>query len=496
MGVVFRQSVKNSLVIFAGAMLGTFIIWLSTHYISDKQLFGYTKTLTQQAVTLSLLVLMGFNNTMGVFVHRFAKQDDKRKLMLTLCFGLPMIVMAIVTIFYCLGKEWILKHFQPADIPLMREYFYWLPLYTLLFVYMVIFEQYLGSQMKVAVSAFMREVLVRIMSILLLLLFAFDFISFHSLVVGTVLIYIVPVSIFYYLSVRTEQFGYSLRFNDLERSEYRELFHFSWYHFLLTASIILLSSMDILLLPFYDHSGLNSVAVYSIAVFLLSFLQMPYKAMYPGSYTVLARAFADNDMPKARDLFERSSVNMLIPTVFMAVLIACNLPNAVAVIRNGYDGLIPVFEILMVGKVFDIATGMNDQVLSVANYYKFNFYVSLVLTATLFVALKFLVPILGINGAALATSLTIVVFNTVKFLFVKRKLGMQPFSLQTIKILAIGGVTWGVAIFLPMLSNPFTDCIVRSVLVGLLFLGMLLWLKPSADLREYLTMVRTQRKLF
>jgi O-antigen/teichoic acid export membrane protein len=496
MGVVFRQSIKNSLVIFAGALLGTLIIWLSTHYIRDKQMFGYTKTLTQQAVTLSLLVLLGFNNTMGVFVHRYAHQEKKRKLMLTLCFGLPLIVMGVVTIGYCIGKEWILKHFQPADIPLMREYFYWLPLYTLLFMYMVIFEQYLGSQMKVAVSAFMREVLVRVMAIVLLLLFAFDYISFHSLVVGTVLIYIVPVAIFYFLSVRTEQFGYSLQFGDMEPSDYREMFHFSWYHFLLTASIILLSSMDLLLLPFYDHKGLNSVAVYSIAVFLLSFLQMPYKAMYPGSYTVLARAFADNDMPKAQDLFERSSVNMLIPTVFMAVLITCNLPNAVAVISNGYEGLIPVFEILMVGKVFDIATGMNDQVLSVANYYKFNFYVSLVLTLTLFLALKFLVPVMGVNGAALATSLTIIVFNTVKFLFVRRKLGMQPFSVQTLKIVAVGGITWAATSLVPVVGNPFTDCLVRSVVVCILFLFLLLWLQPSADLRAYLLMVRQQKKLF
>ncbi len=479
-----------------GAVLGTLIIWLSTHYIRDKQMFGYTKTITQQAVTLSQFVLMGLNNTLAVFIHRYSGQERKRRVLVTLCFLLPLFITALMTLAYVVMKEWILRHFQPGDIALMREYFYWLPLYTLLFVYMVIFEQYLGSQMKVAISAFMREVLVRVLSIVLLLLFAFNYITFHTLVVGTVLVYIVPVLIYYYLSLQTEMFGYSLRLKDLNPTEYREMIHFSWYHFLLTASIILLGSLDILLLPFYDHKGLNSVAVYSIAIFLMSFLQMPYKAMLAGSFTVLAQAFADADMPRARNLFERSSINMLIPTVFMAVLIACNLHNAVAVISNGYDALVPVFQILLIGKVFDIATGMNDQVLSVANFYKFNFYLSLVLTAALFVLLRLLIPIYGVNGAALATTITILVFNTIKYFFVRSKLNMQPFSVRTIKVVAAGLAAWAVGSVVPVVAGPFTDTLVRSAIISIAYLGLLVWLKPSADLELYLSTVVEKKKLF
>ena len=484
------------MVIFLGAALGTLILWLSTHYIRDKQLFGYTKTITQQAVTLSQFVLLGLNSTMGVYVHRYANDDKKRKVMLTLCFLLPLIVTALVSVAYIILKEWILRHFQPGDIPLMREYFYWLPLYTLLFVYLIIFEQYLGSQMKVALTGFMKEVVVRVLNIALLLLYAFDYVNFHTLVVGTVLIYVVPVTLNYLFILRTKGFGYSLRLSDIEPGEYREIIHFSWYHFLLTVSVILLGSLDILLLPFYDHKGLNSVAVYSIAIFLMSFLQMPYKAMYPGSYTVLAKAFAEGDMDKARDLFVRSSVNMLIPTVYMAVLISCNLNNVVHVISNGYDDLAPVFEILLLGKVFDIATGMNDQVLSVANYYRFNFYLSLILTGILFLLIKLLVPVYGINGAAIATTASIIVFNTIKFLFVRRKLGMQPFSMNTVKIILAGLLCWGAGSVLPVIGGPLIDATYRVAIISILYLLVMLWLKPSEDMRLYLSTVRSQKRLF
>ena len=272
MGIVFRQSVKNTLVTLLGAILGTLIIWLSTKYIIDKQQFGYTKTLAIQAVTLSQFLLFGLNNTLVVFIHRYANQATKRKLLITFCCLIPILTTSILTLFYMVFKNQILHHFQPSDIPLMQEFYIWLPVYTLLFIYMIVLEQYLGSQMKVAISAFMREVVVRVLNIALLLLFVFNYVSFHALVVGTVLIYIIPILILLFISTKTELFGFSVQWGGLSKPEYKEMIHFSWYHFLLTVALILLASMDALLIPFYDHSGFKAVAPYSIAVFLISFL--------------------------------------------------------------------------------------------------------------------------------------------------------------------------------------------------------------------------------
>lgn len=496
MGIVFRQSVKNTLVIFLGAVLGTIIIWLSTKYIVEKQLFGYTKTITIQAVTLSQILLMGLNNTLSVYIHRYADNLNKRRLLITLCFSLPLIIIGVFTIFYILCKTWILRHFQPDDIPLMQEFYLWFPFYTLLFVYMVIFEQYLGSQMKIAVSAFMREVVVRVLSIILLLFYAFNYINFHNFVVGTILIYVVPVFIFYILSLKTDSFRLTINLSYIPNNEYREIIHFSWYHFLFTGSVLLLGTMDALLIPLYDHKGVSSIAIYSVAIFLISFLQMPYKAMLMGSYTVMAKAFSDNDKPKATNFFVRSSINMFIPTVIMAVLISCNLNNAVAIIKNGYAEIIPIFLILLIGKLFDIATGMNDQVLSITNYYKFNFYLSLILIFVLFLLIRILVPVYGIYGAAWSTTITIIIFNSIKYLFVYKKLNMQPFSKNTFITLFAGGVTSVIGYYLPFLLNPVIDALIRSIVIMVVFLLLMLWLKPSEDLVEYLESIKRNKRLY
>ena len=312
MGVVFRQSAKNSIVVVLGAILGGLIIWLSTKYLTKPQ-YGFIRNITNYAVAFSQILLLGLNSTLVVYVHRFANDEGKKKTLLTFCLILPAVIAAIFSAIYFMLRSWILPHFQPADIPFMQRYFAWLPLYILLFIYMVILEQYLGSQLKVAISAFMREVVVRVASIVLILLFGFGYISFNVVVVASILIYMLPVFIFLVLAALTKGFGISFDTSRFTRSEYREMLHFSWYHFLLTVAVLLMGYMDALSLPLYDHNGFSSLAVYGVAVFFISFLQLPLKAMLPASFAVLARAFTDGDMVKAKDLFIRSSINILIP---------------------------------------------------------------------------------------------------------------------------------------------------------------------------------------
>ena len=503
MGIVFRQSVKSSIVVGAGAVLGIIVVLLSTQFLS-KPVYGFIGTLTTYALTIGNLLLLGMHVTLAVYIHKYPAGELKRKVLISVCLILPALILCVVTLFYFILKSWVLIHFQRDDQVFMRRYYIWLPLFSLLFIYMYILEQYLGSQMKVAISAFMREVVLRSFSILLIILFGFGYISLDFLVIGSVLIYFIPVLLFYAIALKTEGFGFSFSFKSFSKPEYEELIHFSWYHFLLSISIILMSYMDVILLPLYDHSGFSSVAVYRVAIIFISFLQLPLKAFISASFTVMAKAFNDNDMVKAKDLFIRSSNNILIPTVAIGILLCCNLTNAIDVIKHGYSQIKPVFLILLMGNIINIATGMNDQVLSIAKYYKFNLYLSMLLIALLFVLIRFLVPVYGIYGAAWSTTTVLMIFNIAKCWFIWKKLDMQPFSINTLKILFCALPALAGGYFFPYFFNPdrhvyvhtFLDAIMRSGIILIIYVIMLVWLKPSKDLEEYLATVKKDKRLF
>ncbi|NDC42194.1 MAG: hypothetical protein EBZ77_11710, partial [Chitinophagia bacterium] len=399
MGIVYRQALRTSAVTFAGALLGMFVVWYSARYLVRQQL-GFSRTITNQAVLLSQLFISGLNYTMVVYIHRFADDARKRNHLLTMCILLPVLLASVAIVPYLLFKQAILHHYQPADIPFLSRYYLWLPVYTVLFILQVMLEQYLGTQLKVAIAAFMREIVWRLINIALLVLYTVQAINFDWFIAGTVLSLAVPVAINFYLAVGRGLLQFKVSFRSFSRDEYIDLLRFSWFHFLLTASIILIGTLDINVLPYYDRTGVNAVAVYQIVVTLLSFIQIPSKAMISSTTTVLSHSYATNDMEKMRDIFTRSSVNITLATVFMAVLIGCNLNNIVAFINNGYELIVPLFFILVLGRLADLCTGMNDVVLSIAKYYKFNVYVSFFLVAGLFLLIKYTAPVYGITGVA------------------------------------------------------------------------------------------------
>lgn len=501
MGIVFRQSIKTSLVVFTGAFLGIIIMFLSTSFI-DKQALGFTRDLTIKALVLSQLCMLGLNSTMVVFIHKYT--DVRKKLLMTFAVAIPLLFAILATIPFYLLQPWILHHFQPADIPFIQRYYTLIPVFTALLILLVILEQYLGTQMRVAVSSFMKEVVLRLVNIAIIVLYAFGYVSLNFLIVSTVLIYLIPIVIYLIIASRIDGFGFSFKFNSFSKAEYKELVHFSWYHFLLSSSIILMAYLDTIALTLYDHDGLKSVAIYTTAVFFISFMQMPSKAMMTPTITVLAQAIASNDTAKAKDVFIRSSINVLLATTFMAVMIICNIDNALVLMNKGYAQVGLIFLILFVGRFVDLATGLNDAVLSITNYYKFSFYVSFVMIGILFLLIRTLVPIYGVYGAAWSSTITLILFNICKYVFVWKKLDMQPFSMNTILVLIAGAVTLAAGYYFPnflkgqghMYIYTIADAAMRGGIIVAVYLAMLYWLKPSADLREYIASVKKNKRLF
>ncbi len=147
---------------------------------------------------------------------------------------------------------------------------------------------------------------------------------------------------------------------------------------------------------------------------------------------------------------------------------------------------------------------MNDQVLSITNHYKFNFYLSLGLMVILFGMIRILVPRYGIYGAAWSTTTAIVIFNIAKYLFVLKKVGMQPFSRKTILVVVAALPALAAGYFFPYFFNParhvyvhtFIDVAMRSTVIVIVYLLMLLWLKPSPDLEEYIASIKKNKRLF
>jgi O-antigen/teichoic acid export membrane protein len=494
MGIVFRQSVKSSIVTFTGAILGALTLYLGPRFI-EKQEFGFVRSvLPEQAALAAQILFLGVNITMMVYVHKYNITDKRRTALVSMTFVMPLFTFALLTAIYFLFRAQFIQLFQARDVPLLLEFYAWLPLLTVFYIYLLALEQYLVAHLKVAAATFMREVLLRLLTVALILLFGYGLISFPQFVHGSVIAFLIPIAVLAVLALRTGHFKLGFQWNVFSREERKELASFTWFHFLLTISINLLAKIDIILLGMW--ASFSAVAVYGIALYILSFLQIPYRAMMNASFPILTKAYHDGEMDKVNDVYVRSSLNMFIASVGLAAIICCNLHNAVAMLPAGYEAITPLVLILIVGKLVDVSTGMNDQLLSISNYYRFSFFVSISIVALLIVLNYYLIRDYDYYGAAIATTVAMAIYNAAKVIFINKKMKLSPFSKESWLVMLAGLVAVGGSLLLPKLPHPITDAVLRTLVISVVYVLLLLILKPSTDLVDYVASVKRNKRLF
>lgn len=495
MGIVFRQSIKTSIVTLTGAVLGAFITFLYTYVLTKAEVGLVTNILFTGAI-VQYMVMLGFSSTIAIFTQKYDEQDERRKTLFTLGIIVTLSAAAIFTVLFMMLKDPIINLYDVEDQPLLRKYYFLVPLLVVFWSMVSIFDNYLVAHVKIAISAFAREALLRMLNIALLGLLFLKIITVNQFIIGTVLVYLIPLAMLIVVASRTKGFGFSTNFSVFSKKEYRDIIHFSWYHVLMIVSMNILNYMDTLLLGPLDNNGIESAAVYSRAVLIAGMMMMPFRAMATSSLPILNDAYINGDNDKIKDLFSRAGINILIAGVGMFVLMGVNLDNAVAILPEGYEAVKPLVLILMLGKLIDMATGLNNELISISKYYKFNFWVSCLLVVMVYTLDRIYIPQYGTFGAAWVATASLATFNILKMIFLYAKMKLHPFTNGSLLVLVAGAIAAIAGYLLPYMWNPFVDAVIRSAVVMIVYLAMLLWLKPSHDLLTYISNIREHKRLF
>lgn len=495
MGIVFRQSVKTSIVILSGAILGLVFTYWQTKVMLKTEI-GISRNLIYQSVVLQSIVLLGGPSVLLTYIHRYTKIDPRRNVLFSSALLAPLAALLIFCIPYFLLRDWIISKYQLVDQPYLYEFFAWMPILTLLWSYMSVFEIYLMGMMRAAMATFMREVALRLINLALLGLFAFHYISFKAFIIGTIFAYAVPLVILIIAANRDVKIKITFKWSIFEKKEAKEVIHYAWYHLLIGIALNLVVYIDTLMMAPLSKEGTSVLAVYSIAILLVSFVSIPYRAMLSAAFPKLNEAFIHDRKEHLVDLFNRANLNIVIATAFVGVLILCNVHNAVLLLPKGYEALVPLFMILFLGRLIDVSTGLNQEFISITPYYKFTFRAALVYIVIAFVGNRIFIPQYGIYGAAWVSTIGLAIYNVIKAIYLKRKFNLYPFERKGLLIFPIAAIGYGISWLIPHMPNPFIDGIIRTPIVAIVMVLLLLWLKPSQDVKEYWLSIKKKKRLF
>jgi O-antigen/teichoic acid export membrane protein len=487
MGVIKQQSIKNAFVIYSGLGLGYLnVVVLFPKFFTPEE-FGLTRLLLSFANIMTVVSHFGFTNVAVRYFPYFRDYSNNHQGFLFWLLVVPLGGFLLFSGGLWLFKPLILGSYK-ANNALFVEHFFWILPLTLFLLYFKVLFSYSKALFQTVVPLFFKEVGIRLLITLAILLTVLGQISFEEFLALFVLMYsLLAIGMVFYLSYIGE-LALRPHLQGLSLSYFKSMFKYGFFTQATMVSSLLNRQVDILMLG--AMVGGKAVGIYTMAFYLCNVVTIPQRGIKNISSAVIANAFARNDLSQIRELYQRSALNQMLVGAFIFMVIWFNVEDILYIVNPEY--VKGVYVVLFVGlaKVFAMATGVNNQILKNSSYYKYSllFILNLLLLTVVFNLI--FIPQLGIVGAALGTTLAPVLNNLLKSGLIWYKLAVHPLSFNQLWLLLIIGIVAVVGFVLPDLVEPvnqfyrLTNIACKSAALAVLYGGLILLIRPSEDVWE------------
>jgi O-antigen/teichoic acid export membrane protein len=158
--------------------------------------------------------------------------------------------------------------------------------------------------------------------------------------------------------------------------------------YLNSLATLLVISMDAMMIASYI--GLEATGVYTTIIYLTSALMVPYRSIVRVSSTLVAKYWKERDMVGMLDIYQKSSSIGLIIGLLGFLVIYLPIQELFSFIP-AYKSGINVFVILMVGKIFDMYSGLNGTIFSTSKSFRYDLIFTIILCSMVYFLNKLLI---------------------------------------------------------------------------------------------------------
>lgn len=462
MGIVFKQSLRNTIIIYvAFAIGGVNALFLYTYLLKDEY-YGLVTFLLSSANLLMPLTAFGVQYAIVKFYSQYKTEKEKDQflssaLILPLFIAIP--IGFVGNLFYEQISTWL-----SLENPIVKEYTILIYIIAIFTAYFEIFYAWAKVQLQSVFGNLVKEMFSRVAAMILLVLVYFKVISqiefIYYLTFAYLLRMLVMMSYAFYL--RKPKFSFQLPEN------YLAILQYAFYIILAGSASSILLDIDKFMIP--QKEMIAQTAYYAVAVYIGSVIEAPGRAMAQIIQPLTAKALNEKNYKEVASLYQKSSINLLLISGLVFLLVNMNIQELYKIIPEKYAGGLWVVFMISIAKLYHMLLGNNGAIISNSKYYRILLPYGIVMAISVVLLNNWLIDEIGIKGAALATLVVVLIFNTIKLLYVKKKFGFFPFTANTLKLLAILVVFFVAFYFWDFPFHPILNISLKSILIGIIYL--------------------------
>ncbi|MCU0400680.1 MAG: polysaccharide biosynthesis C-terminal domain-containing protein [Algoriphagus sp.] len=467
MSKVAKQSIQTTFFSYIGVVLGYInVLWLYPYALDTTEL-GTFRTIQDLGLLFVPFAQLGVGH--GI-TRYFPKLENYQSAFLTYSLGLSFLGFTLVSMLFFGFKDELIGVFA-YNSPEVVNFLGVVLLITLFSLLSSVLDAYARSYVKVAIPTFFREVFLRLLTSMLVAIYLLKWINFEQVMLGLIGVYgFSLLGVWVYL-IWLKVFKLDFHWGQFPKGFRTSFIRFSLITFLATAASTLIMKIDSIMVS--SMISLEANAIYSIAFYMALVIELPRRAISQVAMPVIADHFAKNRLNEINLLYRQISNRQLYICLLLFALIWSSIDEIYHFVPNReiyQAGKWVVFYIAL-GKLFDVAFSVNSEILVFSKFYRSNLILTVAMSILIIGVNYWLIPIFGIEGAAMGSAGIMLLFNLIKYGYLKAKIQLDPFSLETVKISAVGLISLG-GMFLSFEDlHPFLGIMIKSTAVLLLFLA-------------------------
>ena len=484
MSTIRRQSIISSVIVYGGFALGFLNTILFTKWFNPAQ-YGLIGMFLAMGNVIYSFANLGMQNYIYKFYPYYndnlpVKENDMMSWALLTSFLGFLLVMAGGFAF----KDLVVQKFgaQSADFV---HYYYWTFLFGAGLTFFSLLEAFAWQLKKSVFTTYLREGQFRLFTLVLILLFFAGILkSFDTFIKIYAFTYILTALILLIYLIVKGKLYFHFSPSRVSKKFFRKI--------VTQASLVWSGSLVYNISTYFAQfviaavvpGGLAFVGVYQLAQNIASLMQAPQRVIIAAAIAPLSQAWKDKDYGKINRIYHRSSINQLIFSVGMFILIWINFTDGVLTfhLKNDYLDARYVFLFIGLMRIVDMGTGLNSQMIATSTFWRFDFFTGIILVVLTLPLNYVLAKKLGVIGPAIADLLTFTAYNGIRcgFLYVKFK--MQPFTFKSLYTLLLGLAGYFVCHALFGSYRGFPGLFLRSIVFIGIFGSGVLGLHLSEDI--------------
>ncbi len=472
MGIIARQSIKGTIVTYLGVAVGFFTtFFVLTRFLTAEEI-GLSRVLIDAATLFIGLAQLGTNSSIIRFYPYFKSKEEHDHGFFFWTMVIPFIGFLLFALVYW-ACHIPLGHWFGEKSPLFMDYYYMVLPLAFFMLYQSLFETNANVLMRIVVPRMVRELVVRVGLLVLYLLYAFRVLSLDGFVVGLCLNYALAalIDLIYLFALGHISLRPDWAFLRANKTLVRNYLFYTGFLFVSALAGVLAPTLSSFFIT--AKMGLEHTGIYAIATYMATMVSIPYRSVTAIAAPQLAHSIKEKNHTECSHLVHQVNNNLLLVGGLIFLAIWFNIDLIYHILPNGstYSVARTVVLILSISQLLAATFSFCLSAINYSRFYVFSLLLSAMLTVGTILLNNYLIPLFGMEGAALSTLLASALYYGLAALILRLTCRVSAINRKTLigtvllVILFVINALW--QHYLPI-SNLWLSGIVRTfVLLGI-----------------------------